>query len=119
MVQLHNELKGQGFEICAFPCNQFMKQEPGTAQEIHDFAVGQHKAQFLMFQKCDVNGPNTSPVYSFLRQNSELNKNGKSEEIVWNFGKFLVGKDGKPIKYYGPKTEPKDIKEDILKLLNA
>ena len=56
MVLLHNELADKGFEICAFPCNQFGGQEPGTPQEIHEFATKTHGAKFLLFEKIDVNG---------------------------------------------------------------
>ena len=102
MVQIHNELSSQGFEICAFPCNQFGAQEPGTAQEINDFATKEHGAKFLMFEKSDVNGAKTCEVFNFLRQNSSLHKDGVTEEIKWNFGKFLVDSEGKNPKYYGP-----------------
>ena len=96
MVQMHKELKGQGFEICAFPCNQFASQEPGTAEEINNFARGKYEAEFVMFEKIEVNGPKCHPVYNYLRSHSSLHddKTGKTSEIPWNFAKFLVNGEG-------------------------
>ena len=87
---MHNEMKDQGFEVCAFPCNQFGGQEPGTPDEITSYAKTTHSANFMFFEKCDVNGNTAHPVYNFLRQNSSL----KGEAITWNFAKFLVNGQG-------------------------
>ena len=118
---MHSELKDQGFEVFAFPCNQFGGQEPGTPQEINEFARGKYGAEFPIFQKIDVNGSNCHPVYNYLRSHSELydEKKQVASEIPWNFAKFLVDRDGKTTKYFNPKTDPLDIKGDIEKILQA
>ena len=96
MVQLHKEFEDQGFQILGFPCNQFGGQEPGTPQEIDDFARGKYGVTFPMYEKIEVNGSNTHPVYNFLRMNSELRVPDKqmAGEIPWNFAKFLVSCEG-------------------------
>lgn len=90
MVQLYKELESEGLQIFLFPCNQFGNQEPGSPSEIRDF-VNKYDVEFPVFEKIDVNGTNTHPVYKNLRQNSKLNKGeNKCGQITWNFGKFLV-----------------------------
>lgn len=103
------------FEILAFPCNQFLRQEPGTDQQIQDFACTRFKAEYPVFQKVRVNGPDAAPVYKFLK----ASKPGLfgSSRIKWNFTKFLVGKDGKVIERYGTSTAPMAIEKDIQKAL--
>ena len=96
-----------------------MGQEPGTNAEIKAFARDLYGAEFPLFAKSDVNGPNTNEVYKFLRQNSELYDKNKGEvkEIPWNFAKFLVNKEGHVVKYYNPKIEPRDLTKDIEAML--
>uniref|UniRef100_A0A7S3FY82 Glutathione peroxidase n=1 Tax=Strombidium rassoulzadegani TaxID=1082188 RepID=A0A7S3FY82_9SPIT len=116
MVQIHSELKDSGFEILAFPCNQFGGQEPGSAQDIENFARGKYGAEFPISEKIEVNGKGTHPVYSFLRQKSELyNPKSKGTKVIaWNFAKFLVdGQTGKVVGFYGPQVQPLDIVPDI------
>jgi glutathione peroxidase len=102
----------KGLEILAFPCNQFMRQEPGTDEQIEAFARG-FGAKFRIFSKVKVNGKEASDLYKYLRLNSNL----KGETIGWNFGKFLVDRNGVIIKYYGTRTNPLEIEPDIIKLL--
>ncbi|RWS31023.1 Glutathione peroxidase-like protein [Leptotrombidium deliense] len=89
-------------DIDAFPCNQFGNQEPGTEQEIKEFMKNKG-VRFDAFEKIDVNGKNTHPVFEFLK-----NKLGGTlgSFIKWNFTKFLVNREGVPIKRYGPQEEP-------------
>ena len=96
MVRVHRKYRDQGFEILAFPCNQFMKQEPGTNPEIKAFAQELYGAEFMMFEKTNVNGSSSCEVYKYLRRNSELydTKKGEVKEIPWNFAKFLVDSEG-------------------------
>ena len=96
MVRLHKEYRDSGFEILAFPCNQFMNQEPGTNEQIQKFATEKYGAEFPIFDKTDVNGENTCDVYKFLRSHSELydKDKGEAREIPWNFAKFLVDSNG-------------------------
>lgn len=113
---LYKEYKNQGLEILGFPCNQFGKQEPGDASEITEFCEINYGVEFPMFGKIDVNGDDTHPVFKYLKD--ELPGTiGKG--IKWNFTKFLIGKDGQPIKRFAPTTKPEDIKDHIEKALAA
>ena len=67
MIRLHKEYRDRGFQILAFPCNQFLKQEPGNAEDIKSYAIGKHGAEFPIFEKTQVNGDNTCDVYKYLR----------------------------------------------------
>lgn len=106
----------RGFKVLAFPCNQFGGQEPGTHEEILSFVDGffPHE-KVTWFEKGAVNGKDTREVYSFLKR--ELPNPDESNDIRWNFAKFLVDAEGKPYKRYGSKKPPLDIKEDIEELL--
>lgn len=116
LTELYNKYKDKDFEILAFPCNQFGSQEPGTNDEIKDFACTRYKAEFPIFDKVDVNGPNTAPVYNFLK----LTKGGfLGSRIKWNFTKFLVDRDGHVVARYAPTTSPSAIEKDIKKALGG
>nr|KJB06659.1 hypothetical protein B456_001G038600 [Gossypium raimondii] len=98
----------------AFPCNQFGGQEPGSNPDIKKFACTRFKAEFPIFDKVDVNGPNTAPVYQFLKSSA----GGFFGDLIkWNFEKFLVDKNGKVVERYPPTTSPFQIEKDIQKLL--
>ncbi|XP_075493484.1 putative glutathione peroxidase 4 [Primulina tabacum] len=114
LSDLHTRHKDKGFEILAFPCNQFLRQEPGTSQEAEQFACTRFKAEYPIFHKVKVNGSDTAPVYRFLkaRQSTLF-----GSSIKWNFTKFLVDKDGCVIKRYGTSTSPLAIEADIKKAL--
>jgi glutathione peroxidase len=101
LEELHKKYKDQGLVVLGFPCNQFLKQEPGTAYGV----------SFQMFDKIDVNGANTHPIYRYL-------KNALPGKITWNFNKFLLDKNGIPVKRYPSQTVPKDLEKDIEDLLN-
>ncbi|XVE71275.1 hypothetical protein DITRI_Ditri10aG0138000 [Diplodiscus trichospermus] len=116
LSQLYEKYKTQGFEILAFPSNQFGGQEPGSNPEIKQFACTRFKAEFPIFDKVDVNGPNTAPVYQFLKSSTG---GFLSDRIKWNFEKFLVDKNGKVVQRYPPTTSPLQIEKDIQKLLAA
>lgn len=107
-------LEARGFCVLAFPCNQFGGQEPGTASEILEFARGKkYGATFPLFEKIDVNGPNTHPLYTYLKsQKSDPFPLGS--DIKWNFAKFLIGPDGSVLARYGPQTSPSSIEADIV-----
>lgn len=114
LTELYNKYKDKGLEILAFPCNQFLKQEPGTSEEAEQFACTRYKAEYPIFKKVRVNGPDTAPVYKFLK----ANKGGfLGSRIKWNFTKFLVDKEGHVIERYGPTTTPLAIEGDIKKVL--
>ncbi|KDP33501.1 hypothetical protein JCGZ_07072 [Jatropha curcas] len=116
LSHIYEKYKTQGFEILAFPCNQFGGQEPGSNPEIKQFACTRYKAEFPIFDKVDVNGPNTAPVYQFLKSSAG---GFLGDLIKWNFEKFLVDKNGKVVERYPPTTSPFQIEKDIQKLLAA
>ena len=105
----------KGLEILGFPCNQFGKQEPGAADEIGAFCEKNYGVSFTMFDKIDVNGDNTHPLYAYLK--NEATGVLGSKAIKWNFTKFLINRDGKVIKRYAPTDKPEAIRKDIEKLL--
>jgi len=114
---LQKRFEGQGFQVLGFPCNQFGAQEPGDAAEIANFCSLTYDVTFPMFEKIEVNGEGTHPLYAFLKKE----KKGLlgSEGIKWNFTKFLVGKDGEVIARYAPNATPESITADIEKALTA
>lgn len=116
LTQLYTTYKNKGFEILAFPCNQFLKQEPGTSQDAQEFACTRFKAEYPIFDKIRVNGPDTTPLYKFLK----AQKTGfLGSRIKWNFTKFLVDEEGHVIQRYSPTTPPLAIEGDIKKALGV
>lgn len=114
LEELYKEYKDRGFEVLGFPCNQFANQDPGTNKEINEFCLLNYGVSFSMFEKIDVNGENTHPIYKYLKKEA---KGVMGEKIKWNFTKFLVDSKGNVIKRYGSMTKPEKIKSDIEKLL--
>ncbi len=115
LESLYEKYKDRGLVILGFPCNQFGAQEPGTADQIQEFCQLNYGVKFPMFGKIDVNGSGAHPLYKYLT--SEKPGILGIEAIKWNFTKFLIDKDGNPVKRYAPNTEPKDIAVEIEKLL--
>ncbi|GMH26589.1 hypothetical protein Nepgr_028432 [Nepenthes gracilis] len=114
LTKLYEKYKNNGLEILAFPCNQFGGQEPGTNDQIVEFACTRFKAEFPIFDKVNVNGGDAAPIYKYLKSS----KGGLlGDGIKWNFTKFLVDKDGKVVDRYAPTTSPSNIEKDIKKLL--
>jgi len=111
LQKLYSQYSGQDFEVLAFPCNQFGKQEKGSNDEIKSFCDLNFKISFPLFAKIEVNGENTHPLYAHLKQEAPGILGTK--KIKWNFTKFLVGKDGSVIKRYAPTTKPEAIEADI------
>ncbi|MBQ6730204.1 MAG: glutathione peroxidase [Bacteroidales bacterium] len=125
---LYQKYKDQGLEILAFPCNQFLGQEPGTNEEIQSFCSLNYNVTFPLFDKIDVNGEAESPLYTYLKKQAPFHgypegaeefaaqldqihqKTGtgfdQGDAIRWNFGKFLVSKDGKTILRFEPMVTP-------------
>ena len=95
LQNLYEANKAYGLEILGFPCNQFGAQEPGTAEEIQQFCSANYGVTFPMFEKVDVNGPQTHPLYTFLKEHAPGILG--TEGIKWNFTKFVVSKDGQSI----------------------
>ena len=97
--------------MLAFPCNQFGGQEPGSNEEIREFASSQYDANFPLFAKSDVNGDNASPLYNWLR--AEQPGEGDTSDIGWNFEKFLVDRTGSVVARWAPQTTPEEIGEQL------
>ena len=136
---LYQKYKDQGLEILGFPCNQFLEQEPGTNEEILDFCSINYNVTFPLFDKVDVNGKEESSLYTFLKSKAPFKgypeeyeafaaqltmihqKTGtgfeKGDAIKWNFGKFLVSKDGKTILRFEPMVSPEGLEADIQRML--
>jgi glutathione peroxidase len=108
---LHREFGVQGFEVLAFPCNQFGAQEPGTDAEIGAFCSTTFDVTFPVFAKIDVNGPAADPLFERLKADAPGVLGSKA--IKWNFTKFLVDRQGRAVKRYAPTTKPEDIRADI------
>ena len=102
LEEINKKYKRKGFEILAFPCNQFGEQEPGTNEEIKNFCSSKFDVTFRLFDKIEVNGKNKSPLYSVLTDNEVT---GKSD-IKWNFEKFLIDKNGNVIARFPSSIEP-------------
>lgn len=115
LQELYQNHQAQGFEVLAFPCNQFKQQEKGSDEEIKQFCDLRFNIKFPLFSKIDVNGDNTHPLFNFLKTQAPGILGSKG--IKWNFTKFLVNKEGKVIKRYAPSTKPEAIEADIEKLL--
>ena len=111
---LYKKFKDKGFVILAFPCNQFLKQDPGTNEEIQNFCKVNFGVTFPVFAKIDVRGKTQNPLYNYLTKESGPDFKGA---IKWNFTKFLINKDGEIVKRYAPPVTPEQITDDIQKLI--
>lgn len=117
LQELSKSFKDEGLEVIAFPCNQFGKQEKGNNSEIASFCDLNFNISFPLMEKIEVNGPNSHPLFSFLKQQAPGIFGTKG--IKWNFTKFLVNRDGTVIKRYSPKTKPEEIANDIKQMLKS
>ncbi len=114
LQSLYAKYKDRGFEVLGFPCDQFGHQEPGSDDEIKSFCQLNYDVSFPLFSKIEVNGPNTHPVFEFLKSK----KGGLlGDSIKWNFTKFLVDKKGGVVERFAPMTPPSAIETQIEKLL--
>ena len=135
---LYEKYRAQGFEILDFPCNQFGEQAPGTIAEIHQFCTANFNIQFPQFDKVDVNGPDASPLFAFLKSQRGfagfnldhrlgrlLDDNFRKKDptydqnpdIKWNFTKFLVDRKGRVVQRFEPTATVADMEEAIRQLL--
>jgi glutathione peroxidase len=105
----------QGFEVLGFPCNQFGAQEPGNAEEIASFCKLNYDVTFPVLKKIEVNGDGASPLYDWMKKEAPGLMGSKS--VKWNFTKFLIARDGKVVRRYGPTDAPASIEKDIEGLL--
>jgi glutathione peroxidase len=115
LEELWQRHRDAGFEILAFPCNQFGAQEPGTADEIESFCKVNFGLSFPLMGKVDVNGENAEPLFNWLKKEAPGLLGTKA--IKWNFTKFLIDRQGKVVRRYAPTDKPADIEGDIIALL--
>ena len=104
LEKLHEQYADRGFAVVGFPCNQFMGQEPGTAEEIETFCSTTYGVTFPLLEKIEVNGENRHPLYEELTKAADAE--GTAGDIQWNFEKFLVAPDGTVVNRFRPRTEP-------------
>lgn len=133
---LQNKYGSQGLIVLAFPCNQFASQSPGTDDEFRRILQyirpgNNYVPNFPLFGLLNVNGNAADPVFQYLRSECPINVNNgvigdlsdiswtpvTTSDITWNFGKWLIRRDGTPFKRYGPNTDPSTLLPDILSLL--
>ena len=111
---LQQAYASRGFSVLGFPCNQFGRQEPGSAKEIEEFCESNYAISFPMFEKIEVNGANAHPLYQYLRSE----KSGLlGSSIKWNFTKFLVDRSGRVVARHAPTTTPAALRKEIEALL--
>ncbi|MEV5435142.1 glutathione peroxidase [Streptomyces sp. NPDC052682] len=104
LERLHERYAEQGFTVLGVPCNQFLGQEPGSAEEIAEFCSATYGVTFPMTEKVEVNGEHRHPLYERLVGFADAE--GHSGDIRWNFEKFLIGRDGTVVARFSPQTEP-------------
>ena len=133
---LNQKYKDKGLVIIGFPCNQFKEQDPGSDSQIEEFCQINYGVTFQIMKKTDVNGPAAEPIFEYLKSQAPTEEyNGlkakathamlkklsssveKDSDILWNFTKFLISKDGKTIKRFAPTTDPKDFERDVESML--
>lgn len=115
LEKLYNEYKNDGLVVLGFPCNQFGNQEKGSSEDIKEFCQVNYGVSFPMFEKIEVNGKNAHPVYKYLK--SQLSGGLLGSAIKWNFTKFVIDKNGKPLKRFAPTTKPEKMEDFIKKIL--
>ena len=104
LERLHESLEGRGFSVLGVPCNQFLGQEPGTAEEIAEFCSATYGVTFPLTEKVDVNGDDRHPLYQALTPKPDAD--GHTGDIRWNFEKFLVAPGGEVVARFGPQMDP-------------
>lgn len=114
LEKLYQKYKSKGLVIFGFPCNQFGNQEPGSGKSLTETCLLNYGVTFTMFEKIEVNGKNAHPLFKYLK--GEL-KGCLGSNIKWNFTKFLIDKNGKPVKRFAPMTKPEKIDKYIEKYL--
>jgi glutathione peroxidase len=115
LQSLYVQYKEDGLAVLGFPCNQFLKQEPGDDLEIDSYCKLNHGVTFPMFAKVNVNGKDAHPLFSYITENAPGVMGSKS--IKWNFTKFLIDREGNIVSRYAPRTKPLEIEDDLKELL--
>ncbi len=114
LQELYDDFKDKGLVVLGFPCNQFAGQEPGDEESIKQGCVLNYGVEFPMFAKIKVNGSDADPLYKYLK---EALPGFLGNRIKWNFTKFLIDPDGKPVKRFAPRDTPDVIRKELEKLL--
>ncbi len=133
---LYQQYKDKGLVVIGFPCDQFAGQEPGSNEQIEEFCRLNHGVTFPLMAKTDVNGPKAEPIFEYLKAQAPAEEYSglkakatrkllkglsksveKDSDILWNFTKFLVSRDGSIVKRFAPVVEPKDFTKDIEEML--
>jgi glutathione peroxidase len=104
LEELHERYRERGFTVLGVPCNQFMGQEPGTAEEIAEFCSTTYGVTFPMLEKADVNGDDRHPLFAALVEQQDAD--GQAGDVQWNFEKFLVAPGGEVVARFRPRTSP-------------
>lgn len=115
LQELYERYHDQGFEILDFPCNQFMGQAPGSAEEINQFCSLHYQTSFPRFAKIKVNGKEASPLYQWLKEETS---GPLGSRIEWNFAKFLINRQGQVIHRFSSKTNPQAIEASLKEVLS-
>jgi glutathione peroxidase len=115
LEKLHQKYSDKGLVILGFPCNQFGSQEPGDEKSISEGCLINYGVTFPVFSKIDVNGESAHPLFKYLKK--ELSGFG-GRNIKWNFTKFLIDSEGRPVKRFSPVTKPEKIDKYLAKSLN-
>lgn len=114
LEKLYQTYKDHGFVILGFPCNQFLNQEPGDEKSIEEGCLLNYGVTFPMFSKINVNGDNAHPIFKYLKQ--EL-RGILGSTIEWNFTKFVINSEGKPVKRFAPVTTPEELGKYIKRII--
>ena len=136
LEELNQKYKDKGLVVIGFPCNQFKEQDPGSDAQIEEFCQLNYGVTFQIMKKIDVNGAAADPIFEYLKAQAPTEEYKglkakatqallkklsssveKDSDILWNFTKFLISKDGETIKRYAPVAEPKDFEKDIEAML--
>ncbi|MDE1915387.1 MAG: glutathione peroxidase [Sphingomonadales bacterium] len=115
LEQLWQDYRDQGFEVMAFPCNQFGGQEPGSAEEIAQFCQVNFGLSFPLMAKVEVNGPGAPPLWQWLKDRARGIFG--TRKVKWNFTKFLVDRDGHVVRRFAPGAKPETLRAAIEKVL--
>lgn len=117
LVALKKEHADEGFEILGFPSNQFAGQEPGKVEDIREQTKAEYGRNFPLMDKVDVNGPSSAVIYQAMKDTPDIGTAGGLKKISWNFEKFLIDAEGRPVRRYRPGILPSEIDGDVKALL--
>lgn len=117
LERLYQDYRDRGFQVLAFPCNQFREQEPGSAEQIAQFCEINYGVSFPIFDKIEVNGPGTHPLFRWLKAQAPGVLG--TQRIKWNFTKFLVGRDARVVRRFSPTATADEMRAPIEALLGG